>query len=157
MRPPMSLRARQELLMALALRYQNSTKKEKLVILDEFVAATGSHRKYAIQQLKNFVLGAERHQKRPRKLRPRTYNEAVQTPLLKVWEAANRICAKRLVPFLPEFVPILEKCGHLSLKEEVRARLLAISPSTVDRLLTPSVFVRVCPCPFPLFRNLSGC
>lgn len=56
---------------------------------------------------------------------------------MKVWEAAKRICAKRLVPFLPEFVPILEKCGHLSLKEEVRTHLLTMSPSTVDRLLAP--------------------
>lgn len=137
MRPPMSLRARQELRMALAPRYQNSTKREKQVILDEFVAATGYHRKYAIQQLKNFVLGPEGHKQRLRKPRPCTYDETVQVALVKVWEAANRICAKRLVPFLPEFIPILEKCGHLSLKEEVRARLLAISPSTVDRLLTP--------------------
>lgn len=59
MRLPMSLRACQELLKALAPRYQNSTQKEKQVILDEFVAATGYHRKDAIQQLKNIVPGAE--------------------------------------------------------------------------------------------------
>ena len=53
MRHSMSLKARRELLRATAGRYQKSSKKEKQIILDEFVAATNYHRKYAIQQLKN--------------------------------------------------------------------------------------------------------
>ncbi len=52
-----------------------------------------------------------------------------------VWRASNRLCSKRLVPFLPEFVGVLERCGHLSLSAETRTRLLAISPASVDRLL----------------------
>lgn len=39
------------------------------------------------------------------------------------------------MPFLPEIVPVLEKYGHLELSDKVRACLLAISPSTVDRML----------------------
>lgn len=52
-----------------------------------------------------------------------------------VWESAGQICAKRLVPFLPQLVNALERHGHLNLSEETRAKLLAISPATVDRLL----------------------
>ena len=29
------------------------------------------------------------------------------------WSAANAICAKRMVPFLPELIPTLERHGHL--------------------------------------------
>ena len=53
MRHPMSLQARRELLRVTAVRYQKSSKKEKQLILDEFVASTGYHRKYAIQLLKH--------------------------------------------------------------------------------------------------------
>jgi hypothetical protein len=50
------------------------------------------------------------------------------------WSAMNEICSKRLVPFLPELVPILERHEHLHLTDEVRALLLTISPATMDRM-----------------------
>src|SRR5205085_680490 len=43
--------------------------------------------------------------------------------------------AKRLVPFLDQLVPNLERHGHLTLTESERAQLLAISPATADRIL----------------------
>ena len=49
--------------------------------------------------------------------------------------AANHICAKRLMPFLPELVPVLEQHGHLTLEEGVRNQLLQISAATADRIL----------------------
>jgi hypothetical protein len=71
--------------------------------------------------------------------RPRAprYDAAVRDALAIAWEATNRLCGKRLVPFLPELVPSLERHGHLVLTEEVRARLLRLSPATADRLLRP--------------------
>ncbi len=47
----------------------------------------------------------------------------------------NYVCAKRLVPFLPDLVPTLERHGHLLLCEAVRRDLLQLSPATADRLL----------------------
>jgi hypothetical protein len=52
-----------------------------------------------------------------------------------VWNAANQICSKRLVPFLPEFVEALERFGHLLIDSETKSKLFAMSPATVDRLL----------------------
>jgi hypothetical protein len=52
-----------------------------------------------------------------------------------VWRAANGICSKRLVPFLPELVPILESHGHLTLDDEVRAQVLSMSAATADRMV----------------------
>ena len=55
--------------------------------------------------------------------------------LIQVWLAANQICTKRLIPFLPAFVDSLERCGQLSIDPEVRVLLLSLSLSTADRLL----------------------
>jgi hypothetical protein len=46
------------------------------------------------------------------------------------------ICAKRLIPFLPELVPALERHGHLDVSAEVRAQLLSLSRATADRILS---------------------
>ena len=57
-----------------------------------------------------------------------------------IWEAADRICGKRLkaaMPHLVESVKSMERHGHLALDPEVRDRLLAASAATLDRLLKP--------------------
>ncbi len=67
--------------------------------------------------------------------RPRRYPFAVQQALSACWRAANGICSKRLVPYLPELVSVLERQGELRLDQPTKTRLLAISPATADRLL----------------------
>ena len=131
----MSLPARRELLASTAPRYAKASKKQKQTILDEFTAATGYHRKYAIGLLKHFDPKKTTRRRAPRQSKPRQYTADVQQALVTVWKAANRICSKRLVPFLPDFVEVLVFNGHLALEDETRKRLLAISPATVDRLL----------------------
>jgi hypothetical protein len=59
----------------------------------------------------------------------------VQQALLLVWNAANRICTKRLIPFLPTLLDALEHHGHLHLTEEIRNQLLSMSTATADRIL----------------------
>ncbi len=136
MRRIMSLTARRELLEATAKRYQVASKQEKKVILDEFTAATGYHRKYAISLLKNYQ--PDRQAKLPhRRKKPHKYTTEAQEALVLIWEAASRICSKRLVPFLPEMIKAMERYGNLSLSPEVREQLLTISSATMDRLLFP--------------------
>ncbi|MEJ7665279.1 MAG: hypothetical protein WKG07_40020 [Hymenobacter sp.] len=67
--------------------------------------------------------------------RARTYTAEVKDALIAVWRASNQLCSKRLVPFLAELVPVLERHRHLSLSDETRTTLLGISPATTDRLL----------------------
>lgn len=129
----MSFLAKRELLARVAPRYQTATPQQKSVILDEFVAVTGYARKYAIRLLAHPV-PVPMPLTRPRE---RFYGAAVQDALIVAWTAANRICAKRLVPFLPELVPTLERHGHLALTGAVREQLLALSPATADRILRP--------------------
>ena len=71
--------------------------------------------------------------------RPRAphYGPEVQQALHLAWMAANNICAKRLIPFLPTLADSLERHGHLHLGEESRTQLLSMSPATADRMLRP--------------------
>jgi len=56
--------------------------------------------------------------------------------LFLIWNAANRICAKRLIPFLPILIEALERHEHLQISEECRRQLLSMSAATADRLLS---------------------
>ena len=127
----MSFRAKRELLAQIGPRYRQARSAQKSVILDEFVAATGYARKYAIRLLAVPVPTPVAPITRPRAPR---YGPAVQEALRVAWAAANYLCGKRLVPFLPTLVASLERHGHLHLTDEVRTQLLAISPATADRL-----------------------
>jgi len=129
----LSYRAKRELLVQIAPRYREASSALKEVILDEFVAATGYARKYAIRLL-NHPVDLKLTIERPRAPR---YGSEVQQALHLTWTAANHICAKRLIPFLPTLVESLERHGHLQLSEESRNQLLSMSPATADRMLRP--------------------
>ncbi len=114
-------------------RYLCESKKEKGKILDEFIKVTGCHRKAAIR------LFRRRNQPRTNKKRgrPRQYNAAVAGALRVAWEATDRLCSKRLCPFLPELVKVLRRHGDTTMLAETEAQLCRMSPSTIDRLLHP--------------------
>src|SRR5258708_24859688 len=133
-RSHLSYQSKRELLWQIAPRYREASSALKEVILDEFVAATGYARKYAIR-----LLNHPAEQKRTiTRLRPAHYGPEVQQALYLAWTAANHICAKRLIPFLPTLVESLERHGHLHLSEACRDQLLSMSPATADRILRPS-------------------
>ena len=114
-------------------RYKKAGKVEKTKILDEFTKATGLHRKAAIRLLNR----ANKPKSIRRRGRPMKYNNEVVMALKTAWEAGDRLCSKRLHPFLPEMVRVLRKNGESNITEEVEARLCKISPSTMDRVLRP--------------------
>ena len=83
---------RRELVEAIQKRYQHARLAKKTAILDEFIVVTGYHRKHAVR-----LLGSN-GERRDKKLRSkeRIYGDAVQEALILLWEAADRICGKRL-------------------------------------------------------------
>jgi hypothetical protein len=127
----MSLKARRELLAAVSPRYRQSLAREKGPILDEFVRNTGYDRKYAIRMLNH----PPREGRRAKRRRARKYTLAVKQALLTLWHAAHGICSKRLVPYLPELIAVLERHEGLCLDAATKVLLIGISPATVDRLL----------------------
>ncbi len=56
-------------------------------------------------------------------------------PLRKIWAVMDAPAGKPMAPFMAEMVAALERHGELELTGEVRAKLLTISPATIDRRL----------------------
>ena len=100
-----SLATRTEVLCAIRNRYAGASKMDKTKMLDEFVAMVGCHRKHAVRLLGQSDVPVER--KVP--MGQRIYDEAVRQALILVWEAADRICGKRLKAALPSMVESLER------------------------------------------------
>jgi len=114
-------------------RYWAADREEKRRLLDEFVALTDYHRKYAIALLRH---GTERSALRVSGAgHPLVYGPAVVLALRVAAEATGWVCGKRLSPFMAELVPALEREGAMDLGEEVRQALLSMSAATIDRRL----------------------
>ena len=132
----MSQRSKRALFAEVQPRYLKASKTEKQKILDEFTANTDYHRKYAIRILKRG------YKRRPNKPKGRTaiYRGEVVEALEQIWETYGRICSKRLHPYLPEGIKVLERCGELTCSAETKELLLRISRSSIDRCLAPARF-----------------
>ncbi len=127
----MNLQSRRALLKQFAPQYHQASSAQKRVLLDTFAQVTGYHRRYGMCLLNH----AEEVLSAPGYRRASQYVPEVQQALFLIWHAANRICAKRLIPFLPTLIEALERNEHLHISEECRRQLLSMSAATADRLL----------------------
>lgn len=121
---------RKELVEALRERYRSAAFGDRIKILDEFVALTGYHRKHAIRVLRDEVTKTS-----AARARNRLYDEAVRQALTMLWEAADRVCGKRLKALIPLLVDAMERHGHLDLDPIIRTKVLQVSAATIDRML----------------------
>ncbi len=145
----LTMREKKALTAEIQNRYNKASKKVKAGILDEFTTNTGYNRNYGARILRlkagkvigytrmggkkiKYVIG-KRKKKKYRK--PRIYTHDVFLALRKIWVVFDFICSKRLAPFMKEAVEKLEKHKEIDLTDEVREKLVKISPSTIDRLL----------------------
>jgi len=115
-------------------KYQLASKGQRSLILNEFIQITGFNRNYASQ-----LLRAQHPHSTRRQLRLRTpyYDESVLKALKAVWEIMDYICGKRLVGIIPELLRKMEQFNEPTFAPEIKAKLLQISASTIDRLLRP--------------------
>lgn len=128
----MTLKSIKEYAAAIRDRYWRSNKTEKGKILDEFEKVTGYHRKAVIRLLLRAPKPRGKHIGRPC-----SYNTVLE-PLITIWEASDRLCSKRLHPFIPEMIQVLKQKGELQLDALAEAKLTKLSAATIDRLLEPS-------------------
>jgi hypothetical protein len=131
----MSPRSKREYLAAIVKRYRAASRKVKTAILNEFCSTCGYHRKHAVRLLRTF---RQFTQKTPAKRgrKPVYDTEALLVPLKRIWKTANLPCSKRLKAILPEWLPgYIKSYGPLS--QKMAAALLRISPSSIDRILSP--------------------
>lgn len=96
---------RKELTSTLAQRYRESNRVEKGRILDEFVGLTGFHRKHATRLLRGALIELAP----VRRARRAVYEEAERNALTLLWEAADRVCGKRLKALLPALLDSMER------------------------------------------------
>ena len=132
----MSLKSKRELIEVVQSRYLKASKFEKQKMLDEFTFATGYHRKHAVRVLKNQVQ-VQNHLKGKTKTYKAIYRGEVVLALEQIWEIYGHICSKRLQPFLPEAIKVLERCKEIELSKDTKELLLKISSASIDRCLRP--------------------
>ncbi|HAW60104.1 MAG TPA: transposase [Actinobacteria bacterium] len=147
----LSMRQRQAVTRELALSYRRAGKKKRGEILTWLCEVSRYNRSYAgralRQRAKPKVVGRlskggssltiveDERTKAKRRAKTKKYGREVFLALKRIWAICDCICGKRLHPFLPEIVPVLERFGELRIDEETRKKLLEISPATIDRLL----------------------
>ena len=116
----MSIQSRKEILFYTKKCYMVANSKDKSKIINEFVSVTGYLRKYAIHLLnrKDQINHLDQHSgsnikttntnnngtKVISRTSKRKYDESLKAALLTIWYAANQICSKKLVPFIPDLL-----------------------------------------------------
>ena len=115
-------------------RYRPAGRGERGRLLDEIVAVTGYHRKSATRLMARSRSGRVQ---RNRRGRPRRYGPEVEAALRQVWEMSDRLCGRRLAPFMGELVSRLQAWEALLLSRDIVEQLNSMSASTIDRLLRP--------------------
>ena len=129
----MSARSRKEVLEQARQRYAKRGREGRSRLLDEVCELCGYERKYAIKVLsgKRAIGGS-----RKRGGWQAIYGEAEREVIKAIWLAAEQPCGKRLKAALKVWLPHYEKRGG-RLAAGLRQRVLAISASSIDRLLAP--------------------
>jgi hypothetical protein len=110
----MERKARLELAGVLRERYRQSDKSAKSKILDEFVAITEYHRKYAVRLLNKAGTAIDRSRPGARRI----YGEAVKEALIVLWEASD---PGRERPWVRQSPQRAEKARFMALKGAQRA------------------------------------
>jgi hypothetical protein len=123
--------------------YKSAAKKQKGVILAQFIELTGYSRRYASRLLRQHgksirsgkvrIVGDLR--KKTERGRRAIYDGEVLAVLKKLWMIMDCICGKRLRAALPELISALKRNFEISLSEETEQKLLKISAATIDRVL----------------------
>ena len=132
----MSPRSKKEYIESIYLRYRDASRNKKVLILNEFCATLGYHRKHAIRVLKKFKRFRKTKTKRPGRT-PFYSQPQILKPLKKIWLAANLPCSKRLKIILPLWIPgYIQSFGPLP--PQTQEALSRISPATIDRILSPT-------------------
>jgi hypothetical protein len=126
------MKQRQAIINKLQGQYLHASKNEKSRILNGFMDLTHLNRSYA-----RSILRTKGAQGRGPVHRPRAfvYTGTILPALTEFWHLSDRLCGKRLVPFLRHIIPFLETRGQLDLAPAVQGLLLHMSPATCDRLL----------------------
>ena len=124
----MPIHIRRAYLSTIRERYKNAPKRQKKNILDEFCNVCGYSRKYAIRILNGTI--------EPKTQRPGpkpVYGPDIVLHLVSLWNAMNRMCSKKMVVALPQWLEFYKEANP-----EQKKKLIQMSASSIDRLLKPT-------------------
>ena len=137
----LTMAMRRQVTKAVLDRWGKATKSEKGVILDGLCEVTGWHRDHARKAIRMALSDRERGGPPPRKPREAvlTYGPESVEVLMTCWAVLDGPTGKRLHAALPEVVANLSVHGHLGdIDPSVIEEVLAMSPATIDRKLSPA-------------------
>jgi hypothetical protein len=150
----LTMQARHAVVRELSSRFLRSSKKDRSQILSDFVQLTGYTRCYAAFILRTCgrkqvrmiagkrVVFVPAHARQPGAKRHRSgpyRTKAFLDALRQFWALSDGLCGKRLVAFIREIVPLLERQKRLRIPlENIREQLLSASAATIDRILAPT-------------------
>ena len=126
---------RRAYLEAIRARYRRARKGNKTVILNEFCAVCGYHRKYALRLLSAPFRRTKKPVSKPGPVSRYDRPELIEA-LRTIWIASDQLCSKRLKAALPLWLPHYETSFH-HLSADTLVLLDSISAATIDRLLKP--------------------
>lgn len=132
----MSIELKRHYLMQVVDCYPKSNRKEKAEIINQFSLVTGMHRKAVIRLIRQSVLARQgkapclRLMKR-RGRKPQFHEDELVKHLRKLWINCNQLCSKRMRASFEDWFKWYD-CP-----DNVKEKLLIISPSTIDRILKP--------------------
>ena len=141
---PLSMSEKQSVSNTMCEEYRKASKKQKYVILDQFIKLTGYNRNYASRKLRLGIIRTikPRHnailpKNTCKKGRPKLYGSDITQALHKVWSAMDYVCGKRLHAGMKDILDAMLSFGELACSDDIKAKLIAVSPATIDRLLQP--------------------
>lgn len=116
-------------------RYRRSRRATKSQIIGELCERLSVGRKHAIRLLNGKSVGRPRNPSRigrPGKYQDKAFRDALR----RVWGITRYPCSRALKSAIPLWLGAIE-AEHGSFTPDIRERLLAISPPTIDRILRP--------------------
>lgn len=129
-------------------RYQQATRQEKSLILNELTSLTDYNRAYAALLLRSYGqeiwlkdkdgpvrIRPSEHIEHDGRGAPRVYGDAVAEAVIKIWYLCDCMCGKRLASAMRTMVPVLMRWSELEISDEVQRKLMSISAASIDRLL----------------------
>lgn len=128
----MSTTTKYEILQAMRAKYKKASRALKKQILNEFCSLCNYHRKHAVRLFNSppTTNSVENLSKRGRK---KVYHHPLILEVIRdIWVATNLPCSKRLKAIIPLWLPFYTK--H-TLSDDIKKKLLSISPATIDRLM----------------------
>jgi hypothetical protein len=144
----LDMKSRQKITGEVSSRYRDAGKKEKSVILNEFVQTTGYSRKYAIHILKNYgkkctaiidgkpveIIASAKERRKGGGRKPK-YGDDVIDVVRKIWEFFDYQCGTLLAPMIRLMLECLASDLQFGITDSIKEKLKTISASTIDRRL----------------------